>query len=439
MKIFKGQSAIEYLTSYGWMLLVIVIAGSAIFTTVQDSSNNTDVTGFNEGSVKLDQAGIKEGHIEFNLDKRSSDNLKISKIRLEDKKTGKYISKTFTEDTEIGIKSDKVFEISGINSSESENTLDIEVIYDEGELKDQVGKGNVRGKITINENQNITGGLKSQSIQNTNTNPVASFELNNSDPKTNETILFNATNSTDPDGTITKYEWDWQNDGLYEASGKTANHSYQNTGNKTVNLRITDNESSKTTENTTINVRETFADKATAEYFVEGTNTNTELVDFSTTTYDKLVISHGYQGDDNYIEGTLKELKVNDQIINYSGLSETDPDNVFTNIQENSIDYSANDLDADASLTKQLPQDNISKVSFNFTIDNTDGGNAGGVSVTLRDQETNRAITFGSRWYDGGNAPAIPSYTDEVTNYENPNFDRTALPKSFTVKYDFTN
>ena len=31
---FKGQSAIEYLMTYGWMLLVVAVTGAAIFATV---------------------------------------------------------------------------------------------------------------------------------------------------------------------------------------------------------------------------------------------------------------------------------------------------------------------------------------------------------------------------------------------------------------------
>lgn len=42
----KGQSAIEYLMTYGWMLIVVVIVGVAIFTTVEGRNPN-GIEGFN--------------------------------------------------------------------------------------------------------------------------------------------------------------------------------------------------------------------------------------------------------------------------------------------------------------------------------------------------------------------------------------------------------
>jgi large repetitive protein len=48
------------------------------------------------------------------------------------------------------------------------------------------------------------------------------------------------TASSDPDGTITTYEWDWQSDGTYDATGATPTHSFA-AGTYTVTLRVTDN------------------------------------------------------------------------------------------------------------------------------------------------------------------------------------------------------
>lgn len=64
-----------------------------------------------------------------------------------------------------------------------------------------------------------------------------------SKPEPYDQIYFDATNSNDPDGFITLFEWDWNNDGVYEESfvDTTASHSWSEEGNYTVIVRVTDN------------------------------------------------------------------------------------------------------------------------------------------------------------------------------------------------------
>lgn len=53
----KGQSAIEYLTTYGWMLLVVAIVGGTIFSVIQGQGIQ-EVTGFSSGGIAVEQSGI---------------------------------------------------------------------------------------------------------------------------------------------------------------------------------------------------------------------------------------------------------------------------------------------------------------------------------------------------------------------------------------------
>ncbi len=73
--------------------------------------------------------------------------------------------------------------------------------------------------------------------------PIASFTHSPSTPVVNRTITFDASNSTDPDGTIENYEWDFR-DGE-TAEGEIVTHSYSSAGNYTVKLTVTDNEGAK--------------------------------------------------------------------------------------------------------------------------------------------------------------------------------------------------
>jgi hypothetical protein len=55
-------------------------------------------------------------------------------------------------------------------------------------------------------------------------------------------IAFNGLNSSDPDGIIVKYEWDWQNDGIYDVTTTlpTYDHGYADDFTGQVRLRVTD-------------------------------------------------------------------------------------------------------------------------------------------------------------------------------------------------------
>lgn len=70
--------------------------------------------------------------------------------------------------------------------------------------------------------------------------PRADFVVNGLPAGKEQQISFNASSSSDPDGTITKYEWDF-GDGN-SATGQTVNHTYTADDTYSVTLTVTDNE-----------------------------------------------------------------------------------------------------------------------------------------------------------------------------------------------------
>jgi outer membrane protein assembly factor BamB len=75
--------------------------------------------------------------------------------------------------------------------------------------------------------------------------PVARFSWSPQAPKPGQTISFDASESTDPDGSIVLYEWDWESDGVFdeESASPLASHVWMEAGNYTVTLRVMDNNS----------------------------------------------------------------------------------------------------------------------------------------------------------------------------------------------------
>jgi PKD repeat protein len=73
-----------------------------------------------------------------------------------------------------------------------------------------------------------------------NVPPIAKFTYSPEKPVVNQTITFNASNSTDPDGNITKYDWDFGDGNITNTTNDIINHSYSLIGNYTVNLTVMD-------------------------------------------------------------------------------------------------------------------------------------------------------------------------------------------------------
>jgi PKD repeat protein len=70
-----------------------------------------------------------------------------------------------------------------------------------------------------------------------------------------QSITFDGTGSSDPDGTIVSYDWDF-GDGE-TGTGATPTHTYASSGNFTVTLTVTDDDGSSSTCTSTANITET--------------------------------------------------------------------------------------------------------------------------------------------------------------------------------------
>jgi serine protease len=93
--------------------------------------------------------------------------------------------------------------------------------------------------LTVTDDKGATDSVsKNVSVGTTNAAPSASFTTSPSSPKVDETVTFDASGSTDSDGSITSYEWDF-GDGT-TATGETVTHSYGSAGDYTVSLTVTD-------------------------------------------------------------------------------------------------------------------------------------------------------------------------------------------------------
>ncbi|MFN4219231.1 MAG: PKD domain-containing protein, partial [Candidatus Bipolaricaulia bacterium] len=72
--------------------------------------------------------------------------------------------------------------------------------------------------------------------------PIAEFTFTPAQPKVGEKVTFDASASTDSDGQIVRYEWDFNNDGKPDAVGKLVEWTFTQAGDFPVKLTVTDND-----------------------------------------------------------------------------------------------------------------------------------------------------------------------------------------------------
>jgi hypothetical protein len=161
----KGQSAIEYLTTYGWMLLVVAIVGGAIFTTVQGQSNIQNSSGLANADVQIANFGITGGSgseaLSIELRSAAQDQVEITKINISEQGDNPD-SVAYTGDGSadgqfdggdnvvIPVGDTHTFTINEFNNSDTQNTFDIEITYNTGGLDDLQVSGTFTGQMEMN-------------------------------------------------------------------------------------------------------------------------------------------------------------------------------------------------------------------------------------------------------------------------------------------------
>jgi|APHM01.1.fsa_nt_gi hypothetical protein len=142
----KGQSAIEYLTTYGWMLLVVAIVGAAIFTTI----GNTDGAqaapeGFEQVSIDNVEVNTEDDLVMSFTNVGGSETIDIHNV------TMSADGNTAYNDTGISLPSTESgsLKLTDVNESDTTNTFDVEFIYSQGSDSNFSDDGTIEGEYQI--------------------------------------------------------------------------------------------------------------------------------------------------------------------------------------------------------------------------------------------------------------------------------------------------
>ncbi|PSQ42505.1 hypothetical protein BRD17_08365 [Halobacteriales archaeon SW_7_68_16] len=113
------------------------------------------------------------------------------------------------------------------------------------------GDQNVTMRVTDDDGNTATDTL---TVTVENRAPTASTTANETVILDGDTVEFNGTGSSDPDGSISAYAWDTDGDGTNESTNATPTATYASTGTYTATLTVTDDDGATATETITIEV-----------------------------------------------------------------------------------------------------------------------------------------------------------------------------------------
>lgn len=168
--------------------------------------------------------------------------------------------------------------------------------------------------------------------------PIAKFTYSPNDPNVGEVVNFDASNSSASNGSITEYQWDFNGDGNFTATGKTQTHSYTNSGDYGVTLEVTADNGKTDSTSKQVSVQTQPGLKASFTMSPEP-GTVSQAVHFdasgSTGSIDKYIWDYG--------DGDVQ-----------SGSSLVKPDHVYTQTGSYTVELTVKDGQGDLSISGEL-------------------------------------------------------------------------------------
>ena len=143
----KGQSAIEYLVTYGWMVLAVAIVGGIAYNSVSGSCQRS-FAGFYTDAVAVEQFGVDtQGNFKVSLENNRYSSIKVRMFNVSSESSQRY--KDLSVKVDPGSSQD--LSVPGYSQAQECTELDVTMVFDKGPLKKQVISGTIRAPIKVEE------------------------------------------------------------------------------------------------------------------------------------------------------------------------------------------------------------------------------------------------------------------------------------------------
>lgn len=141
----KGQSAIEYLVTYGWMVLAVAIVGGVAYNSVSGSCSRS-FTGFYADSVSVGSYGIDaQGNFKISLENNEYQTIKVERFNVSSTETTRYKDLSVF----VGPGESTDLKVPGYSRSETCQNLQVKMVFDRGPLEGQVVRGTIEAPISV--------------------------------------------------------------------------------------------------------------------------------------------------------------------------------------------------------------------------------------------------------------------------------------------------
>ncbi len=155
----KGQSAIEYLMTYGWMLLVVAIVGGLIFTLAQDQDVE-EVVGFDGQQIILENFGVTgDNNLSLEVTNVRTGTAKIKNVTVEAddgrvafkdyEGSGFEAAETAGEPLELGSQDSAEIRVPEFSRNDTAQSFQVEISFDRAGLTDIVSDGRITGGLRM--------------------------------------------------------------------------------------------------------------------------------------------------------------------------------------------------------------------------------------------------------------------------------------------------
>lgn len=146
-----GQTAIEYLYTYGWMFFGVSVIAGFFLSSSAPSYCSQSATGFSSQSLVLEDFGItRDGNLQVLLRNTDDDYLtnSIDRIRVTDQTTGETITVNMAENISPGAKT--ILTLENVTHVNDCRQLETEIVYDRGTvLNNQKFSGVLNARIGV--------------------------------------------------------------------------------------------------------------------------------------------------------------------------------------------------------------------------------------------------------------------------------------------------
>lgn len=136
----KAQSAIEYLVTYGWMLISVSVIATTVFSVVDIGGCTETVSGFSSSSVGVENFGMNSNEdLAFQIRNSDATGIELKEIEVskDDQNSIEYTDINITPGSSVQAS------LSAIEMTEECNTFDVKFLYDKGVLEDVTTSGTI--------------------------------------------------------------------------------------------------------------------------------------------------------------------------------------------------------------------------------------------------------------------------------------------------------